>query len=53
MNGVRKFDLGYTGDPDLQPIRSFENKTMVRMLHRISVFLNTMVGWLFVSLLIN
>ncbi|WAR02633.1 NSMA3-like protein [Mya arenaria] len=28
INGQRKFDLGYHGDPDLQPIRSFENTTL-------------------------
>ncbi|XP_052802785.1 sphingomyelin phosphodiesterase 4-like isoform X2 [Mya arenaria] len=42
INGQRKFDLGYHGDPDLQPIRSFENTTLVRVLHRLSSFLNKM-----------
>ncbi|XP_052229372.1 sphingomyelin phosphodiesterase 4-like isoform X2 [Dreissena polymorpha] len=42
MNGLKKFDLTYQGDPDLQPIRSFENKTLVRVLHKLSDCLNKM-----------
>ncbi|XP_053326443.1 sphingomyelin phosphodiesterase 4 isoform X2 [Spea bombifrons] len=40
INGLRKFDIEYNGDPELQPIRSFENATMVRLLYRLSCSLN-------------
>ncbi len=56
MNGLRKFDIDYSGDPDLQPIRSFENPILVRAFHHLSVFLNSRVSsfdacaWLFVVL---
>ena len=43
MNGLRKFDVGYHGDPDMQPIRSFESKFMVRMLHSLSSYINDKV----------
>lgn len=42
MNGLRKFDIGYNCDPDLQPIRSFENSTLVRVLHKLSSSINKM-----------
>ncbi|XP_053375366.1 sphingomyelin phosphodiesterase 4-like isoform X2 [Mercenaria mercenaria] len=42
MNGLRKFEIGYNGDPDLQPIRSFENSTLVRVLYRLSACINKM-----------
>ena len=44
MNGLRKFDISYQGDPDLQPIRSFENATLVRVLYRLSSFVNKQVS---------
>lgn len=44
MNKMRKFDVLYQGDPDLQPIRSFENGTLVRLLHHFCNFVNTQVG---------
>ena len=44
MNGLRKFDIAYQGDPDLQPIRSFENATLVRALYRLSSFVNKHVS---------
>lgn len=44
MNKMRKFDVLYQGDPDLQPIRSFENGTLVRLLHHLCNFVNTQVG---------
>lgn len=44
VNGLRRFEVEYTGDPDLQPIRSYENVTLVRMLHTISCYINTRVS---------
>ncbi|XP_048752560.2 sphingomyelin phosphodiesterase 4-like isoform X2 [Ostrea edulis] len=44
MNKMRKFDVVYQGDPDLQPIRSFENATLVRVLHYFCNFINTQYG---------
>lgn len=46
MQGIRKcssMDIHYTGDPLLQPIRSFENATLVRALHHLSRGLNDRV----------
>ncbi|XP_053557959.1 sphingomyelin phosphodiesterase 4 isoform X2 [Bombina bombina] len=40
INGLRRFDIEYRGDPDLQPIRSYENATLVRFLYRLSNALN-------------
>ena len=40
MNGLRKFEIEYQGDPDLQPIRSFENAFMVRLLHSVTSYVN-------------
>ena len=45
MHGLRKFDIGYQGDPDLQPIRSFENAKLVRALYRLSSFVNENVSY--------
>ena len=44
MNGLKKFDIGYKGDPDLQPIRSFENKMLVRMLHSVTTYISATVS---------
>jgi len=44
VNGLRRFEVEYTGDPDLQPIRSYENITLVRMLHTISCYINMRVS---------
>nr|XP_022335736.1 sphingomyelin phosphodiesterase 4-like isoform X2 [Crassostrea virginica] len=44
MNKMRKFDVMYQGDPDLQPIRSFENATLVRLLYHFCNFINTQYG---------
>ncbi|XP_021346296.1 sphingomyelin phosphodiesterase 4-like isoform X2 [Mizuhopecten yessoensis] len=41
MNRMKKFDVGYQGDPALQPIRSFENALLVRLLHQFCLFFNT------------
>ncbi|XP_072271682.1 sphingomyelin phosphodiesterase 4 isoform X2 [Pyxicephalus adspersus] len=40
INGLRKFDIQYQGDPELQPIRSYENATLVRLLYQLSRALN-------------
>uniref|UniRef100_A0A8C5LPJ1 Sphingomyelin phosphodiesterase 4 n=1 Tax=Leptobrachium leishanense TaxID=445787 RepID=A0A8C5LPJ1_9ANUR len=40
INGLRRFDIEYRGDPDLQPIRTYENATLVRFLYRLSCALN-------------
>nr|XP_023647016.1 sphingomyelin phosphodiesterase 4 isoform X2 [Paramormyrops kingsleyae] len=40
INGLRRFDIQYQGDPELQPIRSYENALLVRLLYRITTFLN-------------
>ncbi|KAL5016129.1 hypothetical protein ScPMuIL_005718 [Solemya velum] len=40
INKTKKFDTFYSGDPDLQPIRSFENAALVRVLHRICDYIN-------------
>ena len=41
ISGVRRFEVHYTGDPELQPIRSYENPTLVRLLYHFSTYLNT------------
>ncbi|KAI8485147.1 sphingomyelin phosphodiesterase 4, neutral membrane (neutral sphingomyelinase-3) [Branchiostoma belcheri] len=40
MNGLRRFDIGYHGDPELQPIRSYENPALVRALYKVSTLMN-------------
>ncbi|XP_078451581.1 LOW QUALITY PROTEIN: sphingomyelin phosphodiesterase 4 [Lampetra planeri] len=40
MNGLRRFNIQYSGDPELQPIRSYENPTLVRLLYRLTSALN-------------
>ncbi|XP_051933138.1 sphingomyelin phosphodiesterase 4 isoform X2 [Hippocampus zosterae] len=40
INGLRRFDIQYQGDPELQPIRSYENALLVRFLYRMSSLLN-------------
>ncbi|XP_055652768.1 sphingomyelin phosphodiesterase 4 isoform X2 [Falco peregrinus] len=40
INGLRRFDVQYQGDTELQPIRSYENATLVRLLFRLSSALN-------------
>ncbi|XP_031557329.1 sphingomyelin phosphodiesterase 4-like [Actinia tenebrosa] len=44
INGLRRFEVQYTGDPELQPIRSYENPTLVRLLYRFSTYLNSKIG---------
>ncbi|XP_059683533.1 sphingomyelin phosphodiesterase 4 isoform X2 [Gavia stellata] len=40
INGLRRFDVQYQGDTELQPIRSYENATLVRLLFRLASVLN-------------
>ncbi|KAM6985957.1 LOW QUALITY PROTEIN: sphingomyelin phosphodiesterase 4 [Aplochiton taeniatus] len=44
INGLRRFEIEYQGDPELQPIRSYENALLVRLLFRISSLINTKCG---------
>lgn len=44
INGLRRFDIQYQGDPELQPIRSYENAALVRLLYRISTAINERFG---------
>lgn len=43
MNGLRRFEVKYSGDPELQPIRSFENAALVRLLYKLSTHVNKKV----------
>ncbi|XP_069817272.1 sphingomyelin phosphodiesterase 4 isoform X3 [Dendropsophus ebraccatus] len=49
INGLRRFDIQYNGDPELQPIRSYENATLVRLLYQLSSVLNERFGSTFAS----
>ncbi|KAM4740993.1 sphingomyelin phosphodiesterase 4 isoform 2-T4 [Anableps anableps] len=40
INGLRRFEVQYQGDPELQPIRSYESALLVRLLYRVSTLLN-------------
>lgn len=44
INGLRRFEIHYQGDPELQPIRSYENALLVRLLYSISSLLNEWVS---------
>ncbi|XP_068450060.1 sphingomyelin phosphodiesterase 4 isoform X2 [Clinocottus analis] len=44
ISGLRRFDIQYQGDPELQPIRSYENALLVRLFYRISSLLNERFG---------
>ncbi|XP_026572828.1 sphingomyelin phosphodiesterase 4 isoform X4 [Pseudonaja textilis] len=44
INGLRKFQVEYQGDPELQPIRSYESATLVRLLFRLSLAINERFG---------
>ncbi|XP_069570212.1 sphingomyelin phosphodiesterase 4 isoform X3 [Brachyistius frenatus] len=44
INGLRRFDIQYQGDPELQPIRSYESALLVRVLYRISSLVNNRFG---------
>ena len=47
INGLRKFDVKYSGDPELQPICSYENPALVRLLYKLSTHLNEKVHVIF------
>uniref|UniRef100_A0A5F8HD40 Sphingomyelin phosphodiesterase 4 n=1 Tax=Monodelphis domestica TaxID=13616 RepID=A0A5F8HD40_MONDO len=40
INGLRRFEIEYQGDLELQPIRSYEAAPLVRLLFRVSSALN-------------
>ncbi|XP_066221515.1 sphingomyelin phosphodiesterase 4 isoform X2 [Saccopteryx leptura] len=40
INGLRRFDIEYQGDSELQPIRSYEIASLVRLLFRLSSTIN-------------
>ncbi|XP_072839221.2 sphingomyelin phosphodiesterase 4 isoform X1 [Pogona vitticeps] len=40
INGLRRFQVEYQGDPELQPIRSYESPTLVRLFYRLSLAIN-------------
>ncbi|XP_020775655.2 sphingomyelin phosphodiesterase 4 isoform X3 [Boleophthalmus pectinirostris] len=44
INGLRRFDIQYQGDPELQPIRSYENAALVRLFYRLSSAINERFG---------
>ncbi|KAL7844051.1 hypothetical protein SRHO_G00225900 [Serrasalmus rhombeus] len=44
INGLRRFEIEYQGDPELQPIRSYENALLVRLLFKVSTFINDLMG---------
>ncbi|XP_045884401.1 sphingomyelin phosphodiesterase 4 isoform X2 [Micropterus dolomieu] len=44
ISGLRRFDIQYQGDPELQPIRSYENALLVRLFYRISSLVNERFG---------
>lgn len=44
INGLRRFQVQYQGDPELQPIRSYESALLVRLLYRVSSLLNERFG---------
>uniref|UniRef100_A0A3B4DNA2 Sphingomyelin phosphodiesterase 4 n=1 Tax=Pygocentrus nattereri TaxID=42514 RepID=A0A3B4DNA2_PYGNA len=44
INGLRRFAIEYQGDPELQPIRSYENALLVRLLFKLSTFINDLMG---------
>ncbi|KAJ8379934.1 hypothetical protein SKAU_G00007120 [Synaphobranchus kaupii] len=44
INGLRRFEIGYQGDPELQPIRSYENAFLVRLLFWIASLVNQRFG---------
>ncbi|KAI5622538.1 sphingomyelin phosphodiesterase 4 [Silurus asotus] len=44
INGLRRFEIEYQGDPELQPIRSYENAFLVRLLFKLSSFINERFG---------
>lgn len=53
MNGLRKFPVRYSGDPELTPICSFENSALVRLMYKLSTHLNEKFGKSLDKLYIN
>lgn len=49
INGLRRFEIHYHGDPELQPIRSYENALLVRLFYRTSSLFNQRVSPQFFS----
>ena len=45
-NGLRRFHIQYSGDPDLQPVRSYEVVFLVRALYKLSTILNDKVSFI-------
>lgn len=43
ISGLRRFEIHYQGDPELQPIRSYENALLVRLFYKISSMVNNRV----------
>lgn len=41
VNNLRKSDVKYQGDPELQPIRTYENAFLVRILYGVCCHINT------------
>ncbi|XP_022790636.1 sphingomyelin phosphodiesterase 4-like [Stylophora pistillata] len=52
-NGLRKFPVRYSGDPELTPICSFENSALVRLMYKLSTHLNEKVADVFVNFYIS
>lgn len=44
INGLRRFEIEYQGDLELQPIRSYEITSLVRALFRLSSAINRRVS---------
>lgn len=44
ISGLRRFEIHYQGDPELQPIRSYENALLVRLFYKISSLVNNTVS---------
>ncbi|KAL7407677.1 hypothetical protein ABVT39_012049 [Epinephelus coioides] len=44
ISGLRRFDVQYQGDPELQPIRSYESALLVRLFYKISSLVNDRFG---------
>ncbi|XP_045081851.1 sphingomyelin phosphodiesterase 4-like [Coregonus clupeaformis] len=40
INGLRRFDIEYQGDPQLQPVRSYENAVFVQLMFWIATLIN-------------
>uniref|UniRef100_A0A8C3AKE4 Sphingomyelin phosphodiesterase 4 n=1 Tax=Cyclopterus lumpus TaxID=8103 RepID=A0A8C3AKE4_CYCLU len=45
ISGLRRFDIQYQGDPELQPIRSYENALLVREHERAAPVRTSWVVW--------